>query len=859
MATINLGNVIGNRISGLASGLDTETLITELSKVRQRPIDSLNNRISLNASKATQYGTLNTLLTNLNNAANYLRNPTGINSQYSNIFNYRTSALTSTTLTPSGYLSVTANPGAQIGSSTIEIGQLAKALEKRSASFNSRNIDVTTGDAGITLNAGTFQFGSAVVNAVAGTSLSSYELQSSDYGTEGAVVGSLITGAGISNFTVAGGATDGGEKTLKGEVSSVSVSNIVAGTAILTVTIGGETYSTGAVQVDDVVTGGTGILAGTTFTFTTDSGGVNETSFDITIGASDIVIDDTQANLDQFGEDLAAAVEDIVIYQARQITNFTDANVKSPLTGLTSTDVKLYSNSFNNTTGSFGNISGFTVEYGAGNTSAISVEINGETFRATGLGTPLNAPLTLTSTSTDKELRIDLTGVNVSLASSSDAVAFERALDYAFGTRELVDVTITAGDTLNDVIFNINQLTNQTGVSAAVIKISDFDYKFSLKAINEGVDNKYEIFDASNVLTGAALANTQTEQDSEITIDGVPLTRSSNTITDAIENVTLNLIAETPVSESIDLAIDNDVDTVVDQVVAFLDAFNALRVYVTEQNQRDATTNAFLETSILGGDTTLQTLANSLLTEINTVVSNVTDNEFDALTDIGITIEDFAGDASTVATKNILVYDETTLRNKLAQNYDKLREVFELKFSSSSSDLALFKSSNDFTLNEFKLDIDTSRPVGEQVQLMNADGSAYDGDPDTVGTQAVYLSASGNIITGNEGTPVAGLEFIYAGDGTDVISVSLSQGVADRIYNLANSYVEDDGILDTVVSDLSDQNDDYESDIFNLQVRLDQYVERLRGQFAALEQALNSVNNILQLLDANSAAANNNN
>ncbi len=856
MVGINLGNVVGNRISGISSGLDTENLIKSLSQIRQRPIDLINTKISTNAAKAAQYGTLNSLLTNLNGAANYLRNPVGLNSQFSNIFNYRTSALTSTTLTASSYLSVTADPGAQIGTSTIEINQLAKALEKRSASFNSRNIDVTTGAAGITLNAGTFQFGSGVVNAVAGTSLSGYEIQATDYATEGSASGSVITAAGINNFAVVG--ADGGKNTLKGSPSAVSVSNISAGTAILSITIGGATYSTGAVQVDNVVTGGIGIAAGTTFTFTTDSGGVNETSFQITTGVTDFVIDDTQANLDQFGEDIADAISDQVVYQARQITNFTDANVKSPLVGLTSTDIKFYSNAYNDSTRAFGDISGFTVEYGAGNTSAISVNINGETFRVTGQGVLLNGALTLKSITTEKELRIDLTGVNVDLANAADAVELERALDYAFGTRELVDVTVTAGDTLNDVIFNINQLTNQTGVSAAVIKISDFDFKFSLKAVNEGIDNKYEIFDASNVLTGASLANTQTEQDAEIVVDGITISRSSNTVTDAIENVTLNLLAETPGADTIDLAIANDVDTVATQIVNFIDAFNALRVYVTEQSQRDATTNQFLETSILGGDSNLQTLSNSLLSEINGIVSNATNSTFDALADIGITLSDFAGDDTTIATKNILVFDETALKNKLAQNFDKLREVFELKFTSSSSNLAFFKSSNDYTLSEFKLDIDTSRDVGEQVQLLNSDGTEYDSDADTVGIQAVYLDATGNKITGKTGTPVAGLEFIYTGEGTDVISVSLSQGLADRIYNLSNTYVKDAGLLDTAVSDLADQNDDYETDILSLQDRLDQYVERLRVQFSALEQALTSVNNVLQLLDANAAAANKN-
>lgn len=866
MASINLGNVVGNRILGLSSGIDSENLIKELSKLKQKPIDDLNTKITGNATKATKFGELNSLLTNLKSAANYLRNPVGINSAYSNIFKYRVASLTSSTITASSYLSATANPGSLVGNNSIQIGQLAKALEQRSASFNSRAVDATTAATGSYFTAGTFQIGSGIVSTVAGTSLTGYQIAETDYDTEGTATG-VLTGAGIHNFQVVG--ANGGQTTLKGGVSATGTSNINSGTAILSITIGGVVYSTSAIQVDATIGADTGIASGTTLTFTTDPGGLNETSFDITT-SSDIVINDTQANLDDFVQDVGDALEDQSIYQARQITNFTDANVKSPLTGLTSTDIKLYSDSFNNTTRSFGNISGFNVEYGAGNTSIISVEINGETFRASSLGTSLNAPLTLTSISSDKELRIDLTGVNVDLANADDATELERAFDYAFGTRKLVSVNVTAGQSLNDIRFNIDQLSAQTGATASIVKISNNDYRFVLKATSEGIDNKYEIFDTGGVLTNTGILDTnpltaegitQAAQDAKIRVDGIELTRSSNTISDAIENVTLNLLAVTPDyddnddnSARINLAIANDVEGVTERIVSFLDAYNALRVFATEQNQRDKVTNKFLDDSILGGDTALQTLVNSLLTEINAAVSNTTDSEYDSLADAGITSQDFAGSEDTVATKNILVYDSATLKNKIEQNFDKLREIFEFKFSSSSSDLAIFSSSNSVSLTDFKLDIDSSRPAAEQVKLLKSDGTDYlDGEGNNV-----YLNVSGNKLSGKAGSVIDGLEFIYTGDGTDVITISFSQGIADRVYNLSNNYVKAGGVLSNVVNDLADKNESYQTDIQNLQVRLDKYIETLRARFSALEQAINSVNNILQLLDANSAAANKN-
>ena len=855
MGTINLGNVVGNRITGISSGIDSEAIIKQLTDVKKRPIDSLNSKITTNDSKVGKYGELSSLLNTLKTTLNYLRNPAGINSAVSNIFEYRTAALGSSTLTPSSYLSVTANPGSLIGTSKVQIGNLAKALEQRSNAFNTRNVDATTAATGSYFTPGTFQIGSGVVTAVSGSSLSGYQTVSADYAAEGFGTG-VVTAAGLHNFVVTGGS--GGQSSLKGAATSVSVTAISAGTSILSVAIGGLTYSTGAVNVDVAVTGGIGIASGTTFTFTNDAGGVNETSFQITT-ASDVIIDDTQANLDDFGSDLASGISGQAVYQARKTTNFTDANVKSPLTGLTSNNVKFYTNAYG-TTGAFGDISGFSVQKSTGADGAISVDINGETFRVTGLGTTVNTNLVLKSTSTEKELRLNLAdaAVSISLSTDANAVSLERSLDYSFGTRTLTDVTVTSGQSLNDVVFSINSKASTTGVSASIIKVNDFDYRFNIKANNEGIDNKYEIFDSSSVLTNTGLLTNpviQAAEDAVIEVDGIEITRSTNAITDVISNVTLNLLAETPNygadTDTVDIQVDNDIDTVASGVKSFFDAYNAVRVFYSSQNQRDTATGAFTADSILGGDTTLQNLINFFGNEITSVVANTSSSDFNALSDIGVKLQDFAGDSENVATKNIITYDEDTLKNKLNQNFDKFREIFEFKSTSSSTNLTIFKTSNNYTLSSFKLDIDTSRIAAEQVKLLNADGSEY-----LSGGNPVYLEASGNKITGKSGTAVSGLEFIYTGDGTDIISVNLAQGIADRLYNITEDNIKEDGLVDTAISNIDEANTAYLLQIDQLQVRLDTYTRSLQNKFSALEAAITSVNNILQLLDANTAAAN---
>ncbi|MDX1949614.1 MAG: flagellar filament capping protein FliD [Rickettsiales bacterium] len=851
MTTINLGNIVGNTISGIASGLDSTKLVEELSALRKRPIDTLNLQIKTNQTKVTEYSSLNTNLNALKNSVNFLRNPTGVLSNFSNAFEYRSANLFSTTLSASSYLSVTADPGAQIGNSKIEIGSIAKTLEQRTGSFNTRSLSATTASSGSYFTAGTFEIGSGVTKEVTGTTLTGFQLASGDYSVEGSATG-ILTAAGIENFNVVGGS--GGLVGLQGSISGITASyDNTANTTTLSFTKNGVVYTSNAITSDTSINAGanTGVASGAVITFTGNSGGVNETSFTLTLD-EDIIIDDLQSNANSFATNLNSALSNQKIYQSRRINNFTNADVKAPLTGLTSSNVRFISDNFNTSNGQFGTIRDFQVQYSTGSNGIISVRVGDEIFRASNLGTTLNANLTLESTTSDKKIQINLgdAGVSANISTRENASSLEKALGYAFGTRELVDFTIVEGESLNDIVFNLNQKKSLTGLSASIVQVGDFDFRLSLKSATEGLDNSYQFFDAGGVLTNASITTTQSASNAIFSVDGVEIERSTNTIADVKENVTFTLRNVTPdygeiTADSIDVAINFDADLVTERIVAFLDSYNAFRVYEAKQNERDPATQKYKDTAILGGDTILKSLSDLLSIEINRIVDGTTDSNFRSLADIGITLNDFAGDETTIATNNILNYDESELKNAIANNFEKIREIFELKSTISSSNLVLSKSSNSITLNEFKLDIDTSRAVGQQVKLLNADGTDY-----LSGGQNVYLSLSAGIISGATGTPVAGLEFIYTGDGTDEISVSITQGIADKIYNIADDYLKDGGILEVTIDEIVASNEDFSSEVISLEDRLEDYVKRLRDQFAALEQAINSANSVLLLLEA---------
>lgn len=127
----------------------------------------------------------------------------------------------------------------------------------------------------------------------------------------------------------------------------------------------------------------------------------------------------------------------------------------------------------------------------------------------------------------------------------------------------------------------------------------------------------------------------------------------------------------------------------------------------------------------------------------------------------------------------------------------------------------------------------------------------------TVGLADTNLPSA--TITGQEDTVLEGLVFVYASrDGTDVIDVEITQGIADKIYNTVDGYTAlSTGLLDKEVELVGQQKAQQELEVARLDDVIAAYRERLLEQFAALERAVSSVNSLLQLLDAQNKAREN--
>lgn len=151
-------------VGGGASGIDTEALIKGLTEARLVPAKKLQDKIDLSDKKAAALSEMRGILNRFKDATNFLRNAPGVGNQADNIFSYRTASVKTNTATPaSSYVSVTVEPGAQVGNYIIDnVVSIAKATKQESSNFSIANQDTQVVYAGA--GPGQFEAGTVTIN-----------------------------------------------------------------------------------------------------------------------------------------------------------------------------------------------------------------------------------------------------------------------------------------------------------------------------------------------------------------------------------------------------------------------------------------------------------------------------------------------------------------------------------------------------------------------------------------------------------------------------------------------------------------------------------------------------------------------
>ena len=203
-------------------------------------------------------------------------------------------------------------------------------------------------------------------------------------------------------------------------------------------------------------------------------------------------------------------------------------------------------------------------------------------------------------------------------------------------------ITVAAGDdTPQGMVDAINDA--DLGLSAYLINTGDAStpYKIVVGGAT-GADGAFTI-SATDTWSGETTSsgfdfsstNLQSAADAALTVDGVSITSSSNTVTDAIPGVTLTLKSVSTSSVSLD--INNDTTTAKAKVKALVSAYNDVNALMTEVTNPASTMETYGGTLV--GNSTVRTLRDQIRSLVTAQSTTAPSSDLAYLHDIGVEVD----------------------------------------------------------------------------------------------------------------------------------------------------------------------------------------------------------------------------
>ncbi len=191
------------------------------------------------------------------------------------------------------------------------------------------------------------------------------------------------------------------------------------------------------------------------------------------------------------------------------------------------------------------------------------------------------------------------------------------------------------------------------GVTASVVTDSDGS-RLALTSKTSGAAGNL------TVTSSAASFTTTAGADAQLTVDGVPVDSSTNTVTGAIPGVTLSLGAADP-NTPIQISVEPDITQAADAIESFVDAYNAVIGSINSQYALNSNGSE----GILAGDSMLQSLQSNLLDMVSAAVGD--NGQYTNLQSLGIEMQN----------DGTLQVDSTTLSDALSSSYSEVQNFFQ--------------------------------------------------------------------------------------------------------------------------------------------------------------------------------------
>uniref|UniRef100_I2PXX1 Flagellar hook-associated protein 2 n=1 Tax=Desulfovibrio sp. U5L TaxID=596152 RepID=I2PXX1_9BACT len=461
--------------------------------------------------------------------------------------------------------------------------------------------------------------------------------------------------------------------------------------------------------------------------------------------------------------------------------------------------------------------------------------------------------LSKTTDSTDSTILTVTTGANADNGSHSltvhrlaTAKAMVTATGYSSATADInpssSDVSfnyvyegvtysnaVGANCTLTDLASIINNDPKNPGVKAAVV-YDGSQYFLQMRGMDTG-DTASLVIASNSGLVGFQAGDFSTissNASAQLRLDGWPtassgawITRETNSVTDLLSGLTLNLKS----TGTVDVTTSTDTDTIKKNIQTFVEQMNTVRTLLQDLTKFDSTTQ---QASILTGNYGLQLIDTDLKSAVagKGIGFDYTADKYSTLAQLGIATDASEGSA----TEGLLVIDDDTLDAILSSNADAVAQLFSAQYVGGTN-------SSEFSISSY---ISGTTKCGTYDLAYTTDSSGKITGATINGHPAIYHSNS-NTITGGHGYDEAGLviKAIDVSPGTHTGQVSLKEGKTGELATLLGQMTDTTNgplhILDSNYDDITAMIDDK---IAFEQRRINTYAANLRKRFAKVDSLL---------------------
>jgi len=207
-------------------------------------------------------------------------------------------------------------------------------------------------------------------------------------------------------------------------------------------------------------------------------------------------------------------------------------------------------------------------------------------------------------------------GANVSFLSSGQTTGdIELQVGGATGTTHDIQITQGSNDTLTTLASYINtqSTANNWGVTATVVSDANGS-RLALQSQSSGSTGALAITNSTATNTTLTFDAPAGGSNASLNIDGVPFSSTTNTVSGAIQGVTLNLVSQSQsLLDPVQLTVGADTGQITTAVNNFVSAYNTVISTINSQYVVDPTGS--IPAPPLEGDLSLRSLQSSLLAD----------------------------------------------------------------------------------------------------------------------------------------------------------------------------------------------------------------------------------------------------